>query len=107
MNLIRSIALLATLAVGASATDVDGTWKVHFTGPIGHRPKMVTEMIFDFKVEGSEIARSGDLGYTYGLAERFVSASAAAADTSVYLHIWRQDDGRTWKLAMAVLNPLR
>jgi ketosteroid isomerase-like protein len=62
---------------------------------------------FDYKTEGSGIASSGDLGYTYGLAERFVSANAAAADTSVYLHVWRQDDGRTWKLALAVLNPLR
>lgn len=61
---------------------------------------------FDFKPEGSGIASSGDLGYTYGLAERFISASAAAADTSVYLHVWRQEDGRTWKLALAVLNPL-
>lgn len=62
---------------------------------------------FDYKTEGSGMASSGDLGYTYGLAERFVSANAAAADTSVYLHVWRQDDGRTWKLALAVLNPLR
>jgi ketosteroid isomerase-like protein len=62
---------------------------------------------YDFKTQGSGIASSGDLGYTYGLAERFVSANAAAADTSSYLHIWRQDDGRTWKLALAVLNPIR
>jgi ketosteroid isomerase-like protein len=62
---------------------------------------------FEFKVEGSGIASSGDLGYTYGQAERFLSAKAeAAADTSVYLHVWRQEDGRTWKLALAVLNPL-
>jgi ketosteroid isomerase-like protein len=61
---------------------------------------------FDFKTEGSGIASSGDLAYTYGLAERFVSANAAAADTSAYLHVWRQEDGRAWKLALAVLNPL-
>lgn len=61
---------------------------------------------FDYRTEGSGMASSGDLGYTYGLAERFVSANAAAADTSVYLHVWRQDDGRTWKLALAVLKPL-
>lgn len=61
---------------------------------------------FEFKAEGSGIASSGDLGYTYGLAERFVSAKAAPADSSVYLHVWRQEDGRTWKLALAALNPL-
>jgi ketosteroid isomerase-like protein len=61
---------------------------------------------FEFKPEGSGVASSGDLGYTYGLAERFLSAKAAPADTSVYLNVWRQEDGRTWKLALAVLNPL-
>jgi ketosteroid isomerase-like protein len=62
---------------------------------------------FEFKPEGSGIAYSGDLCYTYGLAERFLSPKAeAATDTSVYLHVWRQEDGRTWKLALAVLNPL-
>ena len=61
---------------------------------------------FEFKPEGAGIASSGDLGYTYGLAERFVSAKATAADSSVYLHVWRQEDGRTWKLALAVINPL-
>jgi ketosteroid isomerase-like protein len=61
---------------------------------------------FEYRPQGSGIATSGDLGYTYGLAERFLSAKAPPADTSVYLHVWRQEDGRTWKLALAVLNPL-
>ena len=62
---------------------------------------------FEFKSEGWGIASSGDLAYTYGLAERFVSAKApAATDTCVYLHVWRQEDGRVWKLALGVLNPL-
>jgi ketosteroid isomerase-like protein len=61
---------------------------------------------FEFRSEGSRIASSGDLGYTYGLAEHFVSAKAAVADTSVYLNVWRQEDGRNWKLALSVLNPL-
>lgn len=61
---------------------------------------------FEFTAEGSGIASSGDLGYTYGLAERFISARAAPSDSSVYLHVWRQEDGRSWKLALSVLNPL-
>jgi hypothetical protein len=62
---------------------------------------------FEYAPEGTGIASSGDLGYTYGTAARFVSAKAtAAADTSVYLNVWRQEDGRTWKLALAVINPL-
>jgi ketosteroid isomerase-like protein len=61
---------------------------------------------FEFKPEGSGVASSADLGYTYGLAERYLSAKAAPADTSVYLHVWRQEDGHTWTLALAVINPL-
>ena len=61
---------------------------------------------FRYRPQGSDMSKAGDLGYTYGLAERFPSADvAAAADTSVYLHVWRQE-GRIWKLALAVLNPL-
>ena len=61
---------------------------------------------FEFRTEGWGIARSGDLGFTYGIAERFRSASTAAADTSVYLNVWRQEGGRFWRLALAVINPL-
>jgi hypothetical protein len=62
---------------------------------------------FEFEAQGSGIASSGDLGFTYGLAERFISAKAAPSDTSVYLNVWRQEDGRNWKLALSVLNPLK
>ena len=61
---------------------------------------------YAFSPQGSQVSRSGDLGFTYGVAERFVSANAAAADTSVYLHVWRED-GRAWRLALAVVNPLK
>jgi hypothetical protein len=61
---------------------------------------------YEYRTEGSVIAKSGDLGYSYGLAERFVSATGAPADSSVYLHVWRQEGGRFWRLALAVLNPL-
>lgn len=57
--------------------------------------------------QGSGFASSGDLGYTYGWAERFVGSNPAPADSSVYLHVWKQDKGRTWLLALAVLSPLR
>lgn len=63
--------------------------------------------IFKFDTEGSGLSSAGDLAYTYGLAEHFTSATAnAAADSSVYLHVWRQESGRVWKLVLAVLNPL-
>ena len=61
---------------------------------------------FEFITEGSQIARSGDLGYTYGIAPHFRSANAAPADTSVFLHVWRLETGRSWRLALAVINPM-
>jgi ketosteroid isomerase-like protein len=61
---------------------------------------------YEYRTEGSGIARSGDLGFSYGLAEHFLSAKAAPADTGVFLHVWRQEGGRFWRLALAVINPL-
>jgi ketosteroid isomerase-like protein len=50
-----------------------------------------------YKVEGSGIASSGDLGYVYG-------STIINGKTDSYLHIWRKEkDG--WKLALEVLHP--
>ena len=61
---------------------------------------------YEFRTEGSAVARSGDLGYSYGLAEHFLPPNAAAADTGVFLHVWRLEGARFWRLALAVINPL-
>ncbi len=61
---------------------------------------------YTFATQGSGIAASRDLGYTYGLAPRFEAGATTAADTSVYLHVWRRGAGGAWKLALAVMNPL-
>jgi ketosteroid isomerase-like protein len=66
-----------------------------------------TARFFEFWPEGSGIASSGDLAYTYGWSQRFIKAEGAPADTGAYLHVWRQEGARTWKLALAVWNPLR
>lgn len=60
----------------------------------------------EFKSEGSGVASSGDLGYSYGTAVRFPSEKAAPADTSVYLHVWRLEGGAEWRVALAVWNKL-
>jgi len=49
---------------------------------------------------GSSVARSGDLGCTYGVR-------VDDADTTVYVHVWRRVDPRNWKLSASVDNPLR
>lgn len=62
--------------------------------------------IFKFLPEGSGLAASRDLGYTYGIAQRFESGATVAADSSVYLHVWRGDVKGGWRIAMSVMNPL-
>ena len=47
--------LLAAVAVKASAADVTGIWEARFTGPIGERPKMVSKMVFNIRVEGENV----------------------------------------------------
>jgi hypothetical protein len=50
-----ALILLATLSLKASANDLNGTWKAVFIGPIGERPKMVSEMVFTFQVDGNKL----------------------------------------------------
>jgi len=50
-------------------------------------------------------SRSGDLGYAYGIRQRRGPGNAVA-DTSAFLDVWRRDALGSWKLAMAVDNPV-
>lgn len=50
MKFLRcALILWLTLALNASANDIDGTWKAVFVGPMDQRPKMVSEMVFDLR----------------------------------------------------------
>ena len=61
-----------------------------------------------FVPQGTGLSASRELGYTFGLAERFApSHPGVPADSSVYLHIWRRGGDSKWKLVLAVWNPLR
>jgi hypothetical protein len=62
MKLVRSTLLLAAMAFGAPAADITGTWKAVFTGPIGERPKMVSEMIFDLHAAGDKLTGTAHMG---------------------------------------------
>lgn len=55
--------------------------------------------------KGSGAARSGDLGYTYGIRHR--RRGEAAADSSVYVNVWRRDRDGKWRVSLMVDNPLR
>ncbi len=61
---------------------------------------------FAFVPQGSGIAASRDLGYTYGIAPRFEPGASTAADSAVYMHVWRRGANGAWRIALAVLNPL-
>ncbi|MBD0369446.1 MAG: DUF4440 domain-containing protein [Pyrinomonadaceae bacterium] len=55
--------------------------------------------------EKSDVARSIDLGYSYGTYD-LKSADGKQDENGYYVHIWkRQPDGK-WKLLVEVLNPL-
>ena len=55
--------------------------------------------------QAQRIARSEDLGCTYGIVERR-RLGGAPPDSAVYLHIWRRDGAGRWKVALALENPL-
>lgn len=53
----------------------------------------------------ASVSRSGDLGYTYGLAKRRQSGPDSPwVDSDNYLRIWRKENG-AWKLVMDVFDP--
>jgi len=55
---------------------------------------------------GGGVARSGDLGYTYGILEHRASAPESDwAKTGNYMRVWRRAADGTWKLAFDVLSP--
>jgi len=59
-----------------------------------------------FLPQGARVSASDDLGYSYGIAER-VSSRGDAPDSSVYVHIWRKEADKKWRIAAIVENPLR
>ena len=58
-----------------------------------------------------EIARSGDLGYTYGAyklkGERSSANASEVAESGAYLRVWRRGNDGRWKLVVDLLTRLR
>lgn len=42
-------------AIGAPSNDIDGVWKAAFTGDLGERPKMVSEIVFALDSSGNAL----------------------------------------------------
>jgi ketosteroid isomerase-like protein len=116
-------------AASADARGVDG-WMAFFAGdavtfPEGKRIVHDTAQVraemapffadstikLRWDPERAEIARSGELGYTYGYY-RVVRRARGAADSQVvargkYVTIWRRAPSGEWKVALDIGNGLR
>jgi ketosteroid isomerase-like protein len=54
-----------------------------------------------WEASGGDIAKSGDLGYTYGLSQRNVDGKIEKGN---YVRAWRKENGE-WKVAVDVMTP--
>jgi hypothetical protein len=68
MKLARLSLLAAVLTLGASATDVSGTWKGVFTEPKDQWPKTVGGMTFEITSDGTTLAGTAQVGSWPGKA---------------------------------------
>jgi ketosteroid isomerase-like protein len=53
-----------------------------------------------------DVARSLDLGYSYGKYEMTTATSGAAEETGYYVHVWRKDAAGKWKLIADIAQAL-
>ncbi|MCB2379017.1 nuclear transport factor 2 family protein [Hymenobacter sp. BT635] len=70
------------------------------TTPAAIAAVLATDPARRFTAQGSRVARSGELGYTYGT---YLSVQTPA-DQGGYLHVWQQE-ARGWRLVAEVLTP--
>jgi hypothetical protein len=59
---------VAAIPAIASGADFAGTWKVTYAGAPSSGPKTIGSMIFDFKINGSELVGMAHIGVWPGLA---------------------------------------
>jgi ketosteroid isomerase-like protein len=70
-----------------------------FTALAAIMPLLATEPARRFVPQGGQVARSGDMGYSYGT---FTAQNPPGQGG--YVHVWQQEAGR-WRLVAEVLNP--
>jgi len=61
-----------------------------------------------WRVLGGDVARSGDIGFTYGEYEYQPPDTASPAERGNYLRVWRNlpSTGRIWRVAVDLMSPL-
>lgn len=60
--------------------------------------------LFTWKPSEGGLSRSGDLGFTYGIAELRSDAAGHSLQEFSYLRIWRRHTGGEWLVALDLLN---
>lgn len=88
-------------AAFAASLAEDARWHVDGHAPMLGKSAIVAARAADtrawrFVTLGSEVAQSGDLGYTYGRRE------AGGAPAGHYVHLWTRGGGADWRLLVAV-----
>ncbi len=61
-----------------------------------------------WRVVGGDVARSGDLGFTYGEYEYQAVDTASPSERGNYVRVWRNlpSTGRIWRVAVDLMSPL-
>jgi ketosteroid isomerase-like protein len=60
-----------------------------------------------FEPMDGEVAKSADLGYTYGKYESAVkTSSAAAVEKGYFIHVWKRDENGKWKIVADIAKPI-
>jgi ketosteroid isomerase-like protein len=57
-----------------------------------------------WKPMASDVAFSGDLGYTYGIAQ--LKLDSGEIKSNSYLRIWKKNRNMTWKIVLDLANPI-
>ncbi len=58
---------------------------------------------------GGEVAKSSDLGYTYGISECKPAQKATLkphAQSAMFLHVWKRQPSGRWKVILDIENPM-
>ncbi|MBC6988875.1 nuclear transport factor 2 family protein [Hymenobacter sp. BT491] len=71
------------------------------TTPQLQRQNLAAQAPLKFQPMRGQVSQAGDLAYTYGTYQ----ADQQATNSGAYLHIWKHETAKHWRLVLEVLNP--
>jgi ketosteroid isomerase-like protein len=93
------------------STFLDPDARLHRGGvfPIVGREKIVSmltraQVSVGWEPSGGDVARSGDLGYSYGSYEATHGGQASPVEKGYYARVWRKDERGEWKVVADISN---